>query len=359
MDGGDFSIGMSISKYTTNKSDMVKVAYRPKEPSRGKNLLWVTIVLILFSGLQYCQRTWRESSANLRGQTPESLTVHREMIQGVDVLFAEPTSKIKGILFVAHGCSHSNTDWFLDCDGCIGLPEERAIVEIGLKHGLVVVAISSSNRRHKCWDLAKDVQPVGKVLQELSQRYKSSNIIAFGASSGGAFVSGIATPLQETFRLQIQGYLSQIAAVGKDDAASCQVYITMDRDIRTDGNAQFLIAQAPSHGKKMKTRHIRVPPLAISNHFFASRIPEISLDQSKRMVEAFQNAGLLDSDGYLVDDPRRSPWREALNSIVDQEVDSLVADQSPISEVLNAAYGMHEMTRDGVKEALDFCLGSS
>lgn len=340
---------------------MVKVAHRiSKDPSRGKALLGGAIVLILFSFLQLGQRTSRDA-ANLGGETTSSVIVHREAIQGVDVLFAEPSSKVKGILFVAHGCSHSNTDWFLGCDGCIGLPEERAIVQIGLKYGLVVVAISSSNRRHKCWDVAQDVQPLGKVLQELSTRYQSSDplrIIAFGASSGGAFVSGIATPLKEMFGIQIEGYLSQIMAVGKDDAASCQVYITMDRDLRTDANAQLLTSQPPSHSK-IKSRHIRVPPLAITNNFFASRIPEITMDQSKRMVEALRKAGFLDSNGYLQDDPRQSHWRETLKPIIDQSVDSLVADQSPISEVMNAAYGMHEMTRDGVKEALAFCLGSS
>lgn len=342
---------------------MVKVSSRTtKEPSRWKNLLGIAIGIILFGCLQVGHRTSKES-ANLliRGQTTSSVTVQREIIQGVDVLFAEPSTKVKGILFVAHGCSHSNTDWFLGCDGCIGLPEERAIVQIGLKHGLVVVAISSSNRRSKCWSVSKDVEPVGNVLQELSNRYKDSgplSIIAFGASSGGAFVSGIATPLKETFGLQIQGYLSQIAAIGKDDAASCQVYITMDRDTITDANAQYFIAQTASHSK-IKRRHIRVPPLPISSNFFALRIPEISMDQSKRIVEAFSKAGLIDSDGYLVDDPRGSHWRATLNTIVNKDVDSLMADQSPISEVMNAAYGMHEMTRDGVEEALDFCLGTS
>ena len=40
-------------------------------------------------------------------------------------------------------------------------------------------------------------------------------------------------------------------------------------------------------------------------------------------------------------------------------VDSLVLDQSDIPEVLNCAWGMHEMTRDGMQEGLSFLLTSS
>ncbi len=288
-------------------------------------------------------------------------TIRRETIQGTDVLFAEPSSNVKGILFVAHGCSHSNTDWFVDCEGCIGLPEERAIVQIGLDHGLVVVAISSSNRNSKCWNLSTDVQPLGNVLLELSKRYQTHGsvpIFAFGASSGGAFVSTIATPLKEGFGLRVDGFLSQIAAVQNDESTPCQVYITMNRDKRTDTNAKFLVENTTTN-TKIKRKQFRIPPLPIPLDYFSSRIPEITLEQSTKIVESFHAANMLDPNGYLLDDPRRTLWREALSTIPGLEHDSLVADKSSISEVMNVAYGMHEMTRDGVEEALEFCLGSS
>lgn len=289
----------------------------------------------------------------------------REIIHGVDVLFAEPPDdKVKGLFFVAHGCSHSNTDWFVGCEGCIGLPEERAIVQIGLDHGLVVVAVSSSDRVSKCWG-ASDIEPVGRVLQELSKRYQPAGsdafrIFAFGASSGGSFVSGLATPLKERFGLPLSGFLSQIAARQTDESALCQVYITMNGDKRTDANAQELVRQATS--STIPARHIRVPPQPIRPTYFATRIPEITAADSSKMAASLQDAGLLDENGYLLESPRRSNWRDALKTttpiISAVENDSLVADASPISEVMNVADGMHEMTRDGVKEALEFCLSA-
>ena len=76
------------------------------------------------------------------------------------------------------------------------------------------------------------------------------------------------------------------------------------------------------------------------------------------MVQALRTAGLLDDSGFITADPRQSNWRSVLQAYA-KGGDSLVADRSPLSEVLNAAYGMHEMTRNGVKEALELCrLGS-
>jgi hypothetical protein len=37
----------------------------------------------------------------------------------------------------------------------------------------------------------------------------------------------------------------------------------------------------------------------------------------------------------------------------------MVADESALSEVLNVAWGMHEMSRDSVQESLEFILSSS
>ena len=54
-----------------------------------------------------------------------------------------------GVLFVAHDCGNSHTDWFeksSDCPECIGLPEERAIVETAYERNFAVIAASSYDR---------------------------------------------------------------------------------------------------------------------------------------------------------------------------------------------------------------------
>ena len=75
------------------------------------------------------------------------------------------------------------------------------------------------------------------------------------------------------------------------------------------------------------------------------------------MVDALKKNGLL-QDGFLTQDPRRFDWRPHLAPLALKN-DTLVPDQSEILEVLNCAWGMHEMTRDGLQEGLSFLLTSS
>jgi hypothetical protein len=79
--------------------------------------------------------------------------------------------------------------------------------------------------------------------------------------------------------------------------------------------------------------------------------------QSTFVFDSLKQAGYIDhNDGRLTLDPRHSDWRSIVQPHIPISQDSLTADASPISEVMNAAYGMHEMAREGVEEALKFCL---
>ena len=78
--------------------------------------------------------------------------------------------------------------------------------------------------------------------------------------------------------------------------------------------------------------------------------PAVRLAESARMAAALRDAGLLDSEGYLREDPRRSEWREALRRHAARIGDSMVPDESPIAEVLNVAYAAHELSADGFDE---------
>jgi len=283
----------------------------------------------------------------------------QEDINGTDVLYVEP-DEINGILFVAHGCSRSHTDWFVDCERCIGLPEERAIVMEGLELGFIVVAISSKDRHRKCWGRSEDVERVGPVLQEMSNRYGSNwPILLFGVSSGGAFVNMAATPLVREYGLPVIGFISQIFAATflKDTTSKCRVYITMNKDEATDHQAEGLVTSILR--PTSRNLHIRIPPLPIQSDYFTKRIPEISFEQSKEMAASLKTKGFLDENDFLIDNPRQSDWRAVIQPILPLaglERDTLTASQSPIAEVMNVADGFHEITRDGVQEAMKFCL---
>ena len=84
-----------------------------------------------------------------------------ELLDGVELVWQRPRGAERAVILLAHGCSHSATDFFpfdrKKCTKCLGLPEERRIVQAALARGFVAVAISSADRVHsRCWDPQTD-----------------------------------------------------------------------------------------------------------------------------------------------------------------------------------------------------------
>eukprot|EP00978_Attheya_sp_CCMP212_P004397 scaffold9605_cov45-Attheya_sp.AAC.5 len=304
----------------------------------------------------------KDDSVQTRSDFLTDKSLRKGAINNTKFLWQLPPKEVKGILFLAHGCHHSMTDWWPKsdetCPECIGLPEEVAIVKIALQElHLVVVTISSLDRtQSRCWS-QKDGPIVANILMDTKAYFGSSiPLFAFGASSGGFFCSSILPKaiLQSGGRLN--GYISQIAAT-HDASRIPSVFITMNRDRRTEKRAKEVVTAFDK--ENIPAKHIQLGPLLISPEYFSERIETVDMALSKRMVGELKIANIIDKDGILLDDPRRCNWRSAIAQTASEISDSLVADESPLSEVINVAWGMHEMARDGVKDALGFLLNSN
>jgi hypothetical protein len=118
----------------------------------------------------------------------------------------------------------------------------------------------------------------------------------------------------------------------------------MNRDLWTDQRVREVMEVL--RADRVPAKHIRLPPLKLEKDFFARRIGEVYTDHSPAMVDALKKNGLLQG-GFLTQDPRRFNWRQHLAPLTLKN-DFLAPDQSAISQVLNCAWGVHEMTRDGV-----------
>ena len=303
------------------------------------------------------------------------MPLERTDILGVNVLMQRPAQQYapQGIFFVGHGCSHSHTDFWPAnpevCPECLGLPEDAAIVEMALhEFHFVVVAFSSVNRDSKCWALSEG-ERVGNVLGKVQELLHGENtkgpripIIAFGASSGGKLVGGsLVEAVERTEAKKLDAFISQISAPEprthrKQDQHELPiaVYITMNRDKRTEQQAEEIVRSLKE--EKHYARHLRVDSLPITESFFSDRITTITLEQSTAMVKALEQAHYLDPQTkQLVGDPRETKWRDVLRPHAPAS-DTFVADESPISEVMNVAWAEHEMTRDGVEEAIQYIL---
>lgn len=154
----------------------------------------------------------------------------------VEVVWQSHTSSPIGFIFAAHGCAHSSTDWFpktQSCPTCIGLPVEVSITKQVLKHGYVIVAVSSIDRFSKCWteeDVSHTAFAVKHVYKELKLDNKDIPLFALGASSGGYFV-GLFGKSASQFGLHVSAIAIQISALmAADPGVSPVVFVHMAKD---------------------------------------------------------------------------------------------------------------------------------
>eukprot|EP00416_Gambierdiscus_australes_P025496 CAMPEP_0171066192 /NCGR_PEP_ID=MMETSP0766_2-20121228/7280_1 /TAXON_ID=439317 /ORGANISM="Gambierdiscus australes, Strain CAWD 149" /LENGTH=339 /DNA_ID=CAMNT_0011522347 /DNA_START=48 /DNA_END=1067 /DNA_ORIENTATION=+ len=281
----------------------------------------------------------------------------------IEVLWQRPLGEIvKGLLFVAHGCNHQATDFFthIGKDGwelpgckssnfgtCLGLPEERQLVQTARKRGYLVVAVSSGFST--CWSF-HDTQRVERALRHVLEKEglspNSTPVLATGASSGGSFMGPLA---EGALRVQLRCVAPQISDADFE-AFVPAIFVHMPRDQRTAERVQRRLEELRSRGSRVA--ELRVEPVAVDVALLSKAVAS---EQAKALVRALKESGHLDADGLLLRDPRLSNWRGALRTLALALGDSLVADESPIAEMLNVAWAKHELVGRYTDQILDFC----
>lgn len=292
----------------------------------------------------------------------------------IETLWQAPrAADVKGVLFMAHGCNHQATDFFTEmgADGwrldacaasrfgrCLGLPEERQLVEEARNRGYYVVAVSGTGW-HRCWDFSKDPVRVRKALDYVFRAEGLNDtlpILATGASSGGAFMSAFALAMRrppvcvvpQISALDSAGSLSDFAALRVPTLFVHMALHDPGTAARIDGDVRELEA----HG--VPTKQIRVLPTRPADELAA----HFSKEEAEELRAALEGGGLLKPDGTLATDPRRSAWRGApgLRNFVAGK-DTLIADESALAELMNVAWAGHEFTAKFASQMLDFCEG--
>ena len=309
---------------------------------------------------------------------------------------------IEGVLFLAHGCSHSATDFWPQspkCSKCIGLPIERTIVVQALSRSYVVVAMSSTDRDTKCWHAQEDAVKAKRVLLELRAKVRIPNYVPnflHGVSSGGQFVGSLAMYLNQEHTMgsgnnealevkaiciQIhvfpQKYWNTLAGLDnlpqnnnylnnnndvdnkrRDAFPKGIMYVHMERDPRLTAMIERSMAVLTKTAPQLTIINKLVEAEPLTEDYFFKHGRHLTYQESSLLVNAFKSSALLDDQGYLVGNPRSSavPWRQvvlkALPSI--KRKDSLINDGSGISELLNAAYAQHEITDAYLSDTLNF-----
>ncbi|KAJ1454005.1 hypothetical protein M885DRAFT_588338 [Pelagophyceae sp. CCMP2097] len=262
-----------------------------------------------------------------------------------------------GIVVIAHGCSHSATDAWptgKGCAECIGLPIETQIVGALLEHNWAVVAVSSFDRlRNRCWRINTDVPRVWRAVQHVDAQLGNLRlpVAALGASSGGA----LATALPG-----LVGAVSQVMPSSGDSFSPQHAPVRfVHMGVRDRQRARAIKKQVfDLKAAGVDAEEVVVSPSPVTVAALTKRLgyggtqAALSVKVAEECVAALLRAGLVDAQGLLLDDPRKSGWRAVLRPFISVDEDSFGADVSRMSEVLNAAWAQHEFTDDGLDSIL-------
>lgn len=267
-------------------------------------------------------------------------------------------------LLALHGCSHSAGDFWppsATCADCLGLPEEVLIRRAALRRAMVVVAVSSADRRSGCWDVrgAADSRALPKIVEAVLRREGLTElpVYALGASSGGAMALLLPREMPA-----LRGVIAHIMAVPPSmlelppgHRFPPALFVHMPRDERTAQGVAADLAALRAAGAAAEELCIRARPL--TPQFLAFHAPaSFSGENGSAVVDALREGGFLDADSLLLQDPRRTAdaWRAALAPLLPSA--AMAPDAAPLPELLNVAWAEHEIVSQHVSAALEWVL---
>ena len=206
--------------------------------------------------------------------------------------------------------------------------------------------------------MVRDAIAAFRTKHSLADEAKTP-LIVFGASSGGALALMLPALIP-----RIKAVVSQIMGIPPSmlpEQAPPTLFVHMPRDQRTASMVQKCVRKLRQGG--VATAEIAVPPAKPTAGFFLHRIERLAPAAAIQLHGALKRAGLLDADGYLADDPRRTGWREVLRADAklmaqlpgpapNGPSDTLRADESAVAEALNVAWAMHEIVSDQIDATL-------
>ena len=335
-------------------------AQRCQLPTFAIVLGLVVIVTLLFA---LCSKENTVIDVSTHAHTKQSLEFQVlpnptvEFIKGTEVIWQIPSDP-KAVLFIAHGCDGSARNFWDKCSrcrNCVGLPEEKKIVLDALAQRFAVLVVTSTDA---CWSYAKDGSRVKEITSWWLKKHNlvKSPLVGLGASSGGYFLSVLAT------EVRFKGIVLMIAAGLYDKMANIPydypptLFVHMPKDVKRKRKIDRHIEMLRKKG--IEAKEIKCMELALTPHWLADRVSGLDQTTSLKLFELFCSKGFIDAKGYMKKDGRVTLWREALKqSNIGFTYKSEMMNY--IQEELNLAYAYHEMTSlqsDQIFEWLEFHL---
>ncbi|GJU86263.1 hypothetical protein Tco_1293809 [Tanacetum coccineum] len=324
-----------------HKSSTTKWPRRFTKMGQNQLPLIITVLGLIFIILIFITNTKKPTSHFNQEKKPVfQFNPKVEIFNKTEVIWQIPVSP-KGVLFLAHGCNGKAANFWdkcLECEHCVGLPEERLIVLEAISRKFAVVAVSSKG---KCWSMMKETEVVKKVLRFWVERQGLGGLsfVALGASSGGYFVSMLASKMRFSSIVVMiaEGVFDRID-VGKDYPPTLFVHMPKDkaRKKMIGENVEVMRREG------VDVAEVECKELPLTPSFLAERIRGLDMKVSVELFNMFKEKGFVNKEGYLVNDGRVLPWKEAMSERKISLPNKRMVNY--IQEELNLAYAYHEMT---------------
>ncbi|KAK7276777.1 hypothetical protein RIF29_17923 [Crotalaria pallida] len=264
----------------------------------------------------------------------------KEFRNGTDLIWQVPESP-KGVLFIAHGCNGRAINFWdqsPECPDCVGLPEERLLVLHALAQGFAVITISSART---CWSYGKEVLVVKDIIGWWISKRKLEKLplMALGASSGGYFVSVLATAMKfNSIVIMIAEGVFDEMDIKRDYPPTLFVHMPKDfsRQQKIDEHLEILKEKGIDVGV------VECMEFPLSPNTLSDRIPGVDQNLSGKLFEFFKEKGFIDQSGYMRRDGRAIKLKKALDEKKTILLDKRLVHH--IVEELNLAFAYHEMT---------------
>lgn len=300
---------------------------------------------------------------------PLGLKPSKLVMFGRTHLYQVPANPV-GTVVVFPGCARSAQGfWPYDkatAPTCLGFPEDVSHAKQILLKGYAIIVLTPIDTKGLCWSMKDDnASQVADILERFlaTQNLKKKPLFFLGASSGAGFAIRMPEHLHRAkSSLKIHGIISEVGTNispienGKPAIPNFPptIWVVMERDQDSQKEARsYVSALSKNH---VAADFVVSPIRAVTPEFLANRIPSVSIDEAKELVQGMRKVGLLDEHCRLVYDPKAKGWEPKLKklvpSIAAKRELTLAFRKSPLWQALLMAYAKHEHISDFTTPAL-------
>lgn len=250
---------------------------------------------------------------------------------------------------------------------CTAFPEDISHTKQALRNGYAIL-VPMARSKTFCMNMTYgDHEQVGPIIRQfLSQNGLANKPLYLGGSSSGG---GLAVRLPGIFasmnqKLRFDGIVLEAATNnsplrdGKPSVPDLPpiVWVCFERDTSSQKEAR---AYSDTLKKFNKPSEVIISPIRqVHPEFFSDRMTTVTPDQSRKIVGALKDSGVLDDKGIFKVNPAdtMAKWIPHVKKVVPNTKEFAMGSvgNSPLLQAMNVAHAQHEHVADYMTVALKY-----